>query len=88
MKLSELITHLDHITNSAGDTLFFQDYDDERIVLESDDGEPLNSFASDLEVEILPNGDFTLDGERMTAYISTRVDLNNLPPKPELRSEN
>lgn len=79
MKLSELITHLDHITNSAGDTLFFQDYDDERIVLEYDDGEPLNSFASDLEVEILPNGDFTLDGERMTAHISTRVDLNKTP---------
>ena len=79
LKLSELITHLDHLTNSTGDTLFFQDYDDERIVLEYYDGQPLNSFASDLEVEILPNGDFTLDGERMTAYAITRVDLNKPP---------
>lgn len=83
LKLSELITHLDHVTNSTGDTLFFQDYDDERIVLEYDDGQPLNSFASDLEVEILPNGDFTLDGERMTAYISTRVNLNKPPAAPK-----
>ena len=79
LKLSELIIHLDQVTNSAGDTLFFQDYDDERLVLEYDNGEPLNSFASDLEVEILPNGDFILDGERMTAYTSTRVDLNKPP---------
>lgn len=79
LKLSELITHLDHVTNSADDTLFFQEYDDGTIVLVYDDGTPLNSFASDLEVEILPNGDFILDGERMTAYISTRVDLNKTP---------
>lgn len=82
LKLSELITHCDHITNSAGDTLWFQEYEINHIVLEHDGGEPLNNFTSDLEVEILPNGDFTLDGDRMTAYISTRVDLNKPPAVP------
>lgn len=77
MKLSELITHCDHIVDSVGNTLWFQEYKIDQIVLEHDNGDPLNRFSPDLEVEILPNGDFILDGDQMTAYVSTRVDLNN-----------
>ena len=77
LTLEDVYNQADYLVSQAhGLSIYMQDYEEEGLVLEYDDGEPYAVYAKDTPVEATSHGTILILGTEYRAYVAQQVKFN------------
>ena len=77
LTLEDVYSQADYLVGQAsGLSIYMQDYEEEGLVLEYDDGEPYAVYAKDTPVEATSHGTILILGTEYRAYVAQQVKFN------------
>ena len=77
LTLEDVYSQADYLVSQAsGLSIYMQDYEEEGLVLEYDDGEPYAVYAKDTPVEATSHGTILILGTEYRAYVAQQVKFN------------
>lgn len=78
IKSKDLNKYLDYlIITSSGNTIYVQDYEDDLITFEYDDGTIFFESPKEVKIMLLENGNLFINNLELTPYQSVKVNLKD-----------